>query len=112
MRVDDMTCRVLNVVTALQFAVAVGISALWVRSYFVQDGIQVTFRSDMVSAYSSSGTLAGVWDKGLPSMPRSVYIVRDDTSDAVGRQPSCRRRRRGRVTHRPRVGFDVTVLRS
>src|SRR4051812_35348343 len=78
-----MTRRVLNLAAAVLLAAAVGVAALWVRSYFVQDGIQVTFRSDMVSAYSSAGTLAGVWDTGMPPMPRSVYRL-TQAPDVVG----------------------------
>ena len=45
------------------------------------DGVQVTFRHDLVSLYSSAGTLAFVWDTGLPPMPTAVHRVVEPESE-------------------------------
>src|SRR4051812_22661794 len=83
-RTRPMTRRLLNLLTALSLLLCVAAVALWVRSYFVEDGVQVTFRSDMVSAYSSAGTIASAWDRGMPPMPRTIHRVTDDWPGPVG----------------------------
>jgi hypothetical protein len=76
--------RLLNLLTALSLAISVALAALWCRSYVVLDGVQVTFRADMLSVYSSAGTIALVWDTGLPPMPRTGHRVTEEDPEPVG----------------------------
>jgi hypothetical protein len=76
--------RLLNLLTALLLVAAIAVVVLWCRSYFVLDGVQMTFRADMVSVYSSAGTIAVVWDTGMRPMPTGVLRVVDEKPEPVG----------------------------
>ena len=79
-----MRRRLHDLLSLASLLVAACLAALWVRSYLIQDGIQLTTRAGMLSVYSCAGTIAGVWDTELPPMPYSVHRSIDPKPGPIG----------------------------
>jgi hypothetical protein len=69
--------RLANILAAALLALAVGVVALWVRSYFVQDLVHCLHGTRLLSIYSGAGTIALTTVSPPMMRPSPLRIIRE-----------------------------------
>ena len=78
-----MRQRAARAASILCIVIAIGIVALWVRSYFVEDGLDMRRSGRRLHAYASAGSIVLVWQHGLPPSRPEAARTRGEKPEPV-----------------------------